>query len=198
MTRSRRDFVCAGPLAIAAALSSCRSPPARYYRLAPLPGATLPSANVRIGVLSVSTPDYLDQNGIAQGGGGYQFLLYNNDLWAGRLADMLQAVMVQNLAQRLPQATVIGGGGSIDMSFDVVVEIDVLRFDADSTGQMLLSAQIAIKPGHGHAFFVTRSLTKEDRIEQNTAADRVAAMSRLWATTADQIAAMVIKADNRS
>ena len=96
---------------------------------------------MRVGVLSISIPDDLNQNGIAYGGSGNQFDVYSNDLWAGRLADMLQDVMVQDLAQRLPQATVIGSGGSIGLPFDVIVEINVLRFDPDGTGNVVLSAQ---------------------------------------------------------
>jgi uncharacterized lipoprotein YmbA len=152
---------------------------------------------MRVGVLSISIPDDLNQDGIAYGGSGNQFGVYSNDLWAGRLAEMLQDVMVQNLAQRLPQATVIGGGGSIGLPFDVVVEINVLRFDPDGTGNVVLSAQLSVKAEHGHGSQVTRSLMQTAGVAQNVAPDFVASMNRLWAAAADQIAAMIIEADNR-
>jgi uncharacterized lipoprotein YmbA len=194
---SRRICLCNGTLAMAAALNGCRSPSAHYYRLLPSPGVIRESPQERVGVLSVSIPDYLDQSGIAQGGSGTQFQVYSNDLWAGRLADMLQAMMVQNLAQRLPQATVIGSGGSIGMSFDVTVEINVLRFDPDGAGQMVLSAQMAVKPERGHQTWITRSFTKSAPVAQNAAPDFVAAMNRLWAAAADQVAAMIVETDSR-
>jgi uncharacterized lipoprotein YmbA len=197
MNLSRRRCISNGAIAIAAALSGCRSPPAHYYRLLSSPGPVLESRPIRVGVRSINIPDDLDQNGIAHGGSGNQFEVYGNDLWAGRLAYMLQDVMVQNLAQRLPQATVIGSGGSIDLPFDVIVEINVLRFDPDGTDDVVLSAQVSVKSEHGHGFQITRSSAEKVRVEQNVAPDFVAAMNRLWAATADQIAAMIVEADNR-
>jgi uncharacterized lipoprotein YmbA len=198
MNLSRRRCISYGTIAIAATLSNCRSPPAHYYRLLASPGPVLESPPMRVGVFSVSIPDDLNQNGIAYGGSGNQFDVYSNDLWAGRLAEMLQDVMVQNLAQRLPQATVIGSGGSIGLPFDVIVEINVLRFDPDGTGNVVLSAQISVKSEHGHGSQDTQSLTRKAGVEQNSASDFVAAMNRLWAAAADQIAAMITEADDRA
>ena len=196
MNLSRRRCISNGTIAIAAALSGCRSPPAHYYRLLASPGLGLESPPMRVGVLSISIPDYLDQNGIAYGGSGNQLGIYSNDVWAGRLANMLQDVMVQNLAQRLPQATVVGSGGSIGLPFDVIVEINVLRFDPDGTGNVVLSAQISVKSEHGHGSQETRSLTEKAGVEQNAAPDFVAAMNRIWAATADQIATMIVDSDH--
>ena len=196
MNLSRRRCISNGALAIAATLSNCRSPPAHYYRLLASPGLVLESPPLRVGVLSISIPDDLDQNGIAYGGSGNQFDVYSNDLWAGRLAAMLQDVMVQNLAQRLPQATVVGSSGSIGLPFDAIVEINVLRFDPDGTGNVVLAAQISVKSEHGHGSQVTRSLTEKAGVERNAAPDFVAAMNWLWTAAADQIAAMIVEEDN--
>ncbi len=188
MSPSRRACLSAGPIMFAAALSACSSPPTHYYRLAVIAGTSRSSAPFTVGIRSVSIPGYLDQSGIAKGGGDYRFDVYSNDLWADQLASMLQAVMVQDLAQRLPTATVIGTGGSIGVSPDVLVEINVLRFDPDSAGQLVLNAQIAIKSGRTRALWATQSFAQHAPPDGVDASGIVAGMSLLWAAMAEQIA----------
>lgn len=57
---------------------------------------------------------------------------------------MLQAMMLRNLPQRLPAATVLGSGESINTSRDILIQIKLLRFDPNSRGEIILSVQIAI------------------------------------------------------
>ena len=192
MRASRRACLCAGPVLLAAALAACSSPPTQYYRLAMIPGTSNNAPPFTVAVRSVSIPGYLDQTGIAKGGSDYQFGVYSNDLWADQLSRMLQAVMVQDLAQRLPASTIIGSGGSIGVSTDVLVEINVLRFDPDSTGKIALTAQFAIKSGRTRALWRTQT---SERIAAPPGVDisnSVATMSMLWAAMADQIANSIV------
>jgi uncharacterized lipoprotein YmbA len=175
----------------ALALAGCASsPPTNYYRMAAAPGASLGVAPVSIGVRSITIPGYLNQTGIAKPSSAYQFASYPNELWAEPLADMLQGVMVQDLAQRLPSATVIADGGGIQAPAGELVEMNIMRFDPGPDGQIVLQAQVAIKTGAKRALCATRTL-------QSTAAPgpgatgTVAVMSTLWAAAADQVAAMV-------
>jgi uncharacterized lipoprotein YmbA len=193
MNASRRTCLCVGPVMLAAALAACSSPPAQYYRLAVIPGAIHNDAPFSLGVRSISIPGYLNQDGIAKNTANYQFGVYSNELWADRLADMLQAVMVQDLAQRLPESMVIGSGGSIIESSDVLIEINVLRFDPDSTGKIVLTAQIAIKSGRTRALWTTRTFENSATPENASAADIVAKMSMLWATLADNVADLIVQ-----
>jgi uncharacterized lipoprotein YmbA len=193
MNTSRRACLRAGPVILAAALAACASAPAQYYRLAAIPGAIRNGAPSSIGVRSISIPGYLDQNGIAKGTGDYQFGVYSNELWADRLDDMLQSVMVQDLAQRLPAATVIGSGGSIGMSSDVLIEINVLRFDPDSTGKIILTTQIAIKSGRTRALWATRTFQNSATPDNANVSYIVATMSMLWASMADQVADLIVE-----
>ena len=105
MSVSRRACLCAGTVLLTAPAGCSSSPPTRYYRLAVLPGTSHHTPPFTVSVRSVSIPGYLDQTGIAKSGGDYQFSVYGNDLWADQLANMLQSAMVQDLAQRLPEAT---------------------------------------------------------------------------------------------
>jgi len=104
----RRLLLAAG----AAALTGCAATPTNYYRLAAIPGAIRTGITARIGVRGVSIPGYLDQTGIVRVSGAYQFDTYANELWAEPLAGMLQAVLVQDLAQILPGTTVLASGGA--------------------------------------------------------------------------------------
>ena len=104
----RRRLLQMSPGVAAAALAGCSAPPASYYRIIPVPGAVLHTGAETIRVREIGVPGYLLQNGIAQASGSYQLVTAANALWAEPLPAMLQAVLVQNLTQRLPQMIEIG------------------------------------------------------------------------------------------
>jgi uncharacterized lipoprotein YmbA len=106
---------------------------------------------------------------------------------------MLQAAMVQDLAQRLPAATVLGSGGTIGVTADVLIEINVLRFDPDSTGKIVLSAQFAVRSEHTHALLTAQTYQSSAVPEGTDVSYSVAAMSQLLATMADQIAGLIVE-----
>ncbi len=175
----------------AAVLAGCASPPTNYYRIVAAPGPPVSLAAVSVGVRSIVIPGYLDQNNIARAGGAYQFNTYPNDLWAEPLAAMLQSVLVQNLADRLPNAAIIPSGGGIETASRLLLEINILRFDPTPDGQVLLLAQAAIKSGNTRKLLATKTM----RISAAGGADAtsiVAAMSALWADFASQTAALII------
>jgi uncharacterized lipoprotein YmbA len=145
---------------------------------------------VTVVVRSVSVPGYLDQDGIGKAGGVYEFSSYPNDVWAEPLADMLQGVMVQELSQRLPGATVLPDGGAIGAPADAVVEVNVLRFDPDAAGDVILDAQIAVRRGTGNKVWRTVDFMRQAR-GGDSAVAIVAAMSALWSQAADATALLL-------
>jgi uncharacterized lipoprotein YmbA len=193
MKMERRALLCAWPTLVAAGLAACTSPPARYYRLAAVPGPTCSDGPPTIGVRSISIPGYLDQNGIAKPSGDYQFDSYSNELWAEPLADMLQATMVQDLVQRLPESTVTGSGGGIGVPSDVLVEINVSRFDPDPAGRIVLTMQIAIQSGGSRTLWMVRTFDNSSAPAGNDGSQITAAMSTLWAAAADEIGSLVVE-----
>jgi uncharacterized lipoprotein YmbA len=184
----RRIFLSGAGLTLAGCV---RTAMVNAYRLAPLPGAVRPGGPASIGVRSVGIPGYLDQNGIVRAAGAYQFNTYENEIWAEPLAGMLQAVMVQDLAQILPASTVLASGGAIDSPVQVDIEINVQKFDPDQAGQMVLLAQVAVKDGQSHAGLGTRTLSLTCPVGLGVTGT-VAAMSALWGQAAGQIAAMLV------
>jgi uncharacterized lipoprotein YmbA len=193
MNISRRISLFAGASMLTAVLTSCRSPPARYYRLAPVPSTSLVGAPRIVSVLSVTIPAYLNQDGIAKLDGGYRFSSYSNDLWAEPLSDMLQTVMVQNLEQRLTGATVIASGGSIGVPSDARVEINVLKFDSGNDGRVSLIAQIAVKLRSNRTEWQTQTFSRSKSPAGPSVSDIVAVMSTLWAEAADVAARLVVQ-----
>ena len=190
MTLPSRRFMLLGAATLA--LTGCASsPPAQYYQLAALPGPIRPGITMRIGVRSIEIPGYLDQTNIAQPAGSYQFSSAANALWAQPLASMLQSVMVQNLAQRLPDATVIASGGAIGAPADLLLEINLLRFDPDPSGNIQLTAQFAIRTAAGQPDWQIQTFSANATQTGSTTADAVAAMSKLWAEAADQLAGRI-------
>jgi uncharacterized lipoprotein YmbA len=176
---------------VAVGLAGCAAaPPTVYYRMAAQPGPVHDSAPLSIVVRGIGLPGYLDQTGIAKPAGAYEFASYANALWAEPLGDMLQSVMVQDLAQALPEATVTASGGAVGAAPGVLVEINILRFDPDPYGRMRLLAQVAVKTGP------ERTLCGAKTLQSSAAPDAgvtgiVAAMSGLWAGAAGQVADMV-------
>ena len=190
MSVNRRAVLRGTPALLAAALAACGSLPAQYYRLAAVAGPPRQGATGTVGVRGISIPGYLDQNGIVKPSGAYQLDSFANELWAEPLGDMLQAVMVQDLAQRLPGATVVASGGAISVPEDVLVEINVLGFEPDAAGQVTLSAQIAVKSGADRTLWSARNV-QQSAAAGTGAAGTVVAMSTLWGMAADQAAQMI-------
>ena len=82
-----------------AALAGCSSPNPNYYRLGATSGPAVPDGPPTVEVRSVSIPGYLDRQGIVKRAGDFKLDIHTNDIWAEPLADMLQATLVQDLAQ---------------------------------------------------------------------------------------------------
>jgi uncharacterized lipoprotein YmbA len=185
----RRRGMLLGAVSVAG-LAGC-SPAAAQYRLLAEPGPVLGGAGLAVGVRSMSLPGYLDQNSIVSSGAGYQVARFPNDVWAESLADMLQSVMVQELAQRLPAATVIATGGAIGAPVGVVVEMNVLRFDPDQEGRIALDVQISVRRGSDARQWRTLDFARQAAASGAGAVGIVAAMSGLWGQAADQVAALL-------
>jgi uncharacterized protein len=169
-----------------AGLAGCASQPTQYYRLSVLPGPILNTPPQSIRIRNISIPGYLDQNNIAKPGWAYQFDSYQNALWADGLANMLQSTLLEDLTQRLPQVTVTGNG-AIGAPAGLLVEINVLRFDPDPSGSIILIAQIALKNADG-SFRLTKTNQSSAMPATSDAAGIAAAMSALWADLANEIA----------
>ncbi len=173
----------------AAILSACASAPVHSWRIAAVPGAVRGGTGIRITVRNIGLPSAMNQSGVPKPGGIYAADTFPNDLWAAPLAAMLQTAMVENLAQRLPTDTVLADGGAIGAAPDQLIEIQVLTFTPDISGNIVLSAQLAARPATQQNWQL-QSFTAMAAGGQ-TAETIAAAMSTLWGEAADRLAGML-------
>ncbi len=186
MTLSRRRILRITSGVALAGLAGCASTPTLYYRLSALPGPVLNTAPQTIRIRKVSIPAYLDQTKIAKPGAAYELASFPNALWADQLGNMLQSTLVENLTQRLPQTTVTGSG-AIGAPAGLLVEINVLRFDPDSSGSIVLIVQFALKNPNG-SLRLTKTIQSSGTPATPDPAGTAAAMSTLWAGFANTVA----------
>ena len=176
-----------------AALAGCSSPNPNYYRLGATSGPAVPDGPPTVEVRSVSIPGYLDRQGIVKRAGDFKLDIHTNDIWAEPLADMLQATLVQDLAQRMPGTTVIASGGSIGASANLIIETNVMRFDPNPDGTLTLQAQVAVRDGQSLNIIVTRTIEESGPANEPVVANIVASMSTLLGTAASDIATLLAR-----
>ena len=181
----RRFLLLLGTLALA----GCGGARIQSYQLAPVPGAVRGGTGARIGVRSIGVPAALAQSSLPMPGSAYEANSFSNDQWAGSLPAQLQSTMVQNLAQRLPGDLVIASGGTIGAAPDIYVEINVLAFSPDASGNITLQAQLATR--HANAQDWQLQNFRSSAAGGNTPDGIAAAMSTLWGQAADYVAEMI-------
>jgi uncharacterized lipoprotein YmbA len=183
MRLSRRSAL----LALLAVPAACSSPNPNLYVLATVPGATHGGAPRVIQLRTISIAHYLERSQIVRSSEGYRMDVLSNDWWGEPLDTMLGRILVQELNQRLPGATVYGDSGAISTPADATVEINVQRFDLDRDGALLMAAQIAVDRNRA----VSRGVALMVRPADGTTQALVAAMSSAVAQLADTVAGML-------
>ncbi|HET8995185.1 MAG TPA: PqiC family protein [Acetobacteraceae bacterium] len=137
-------------LVLAALLpAACASPNPALFTLAAEPGQTQGNGPKLVKVREVSLPHYMERSEIVRSTENYQLVVLPNDWWGESLSSMMNRVLVQDLSQRLPDSTVVSEIGAISGTPNAAVAINVLRFDADRSGAVVLDAEIAVN-GHPH------------------------------------------------
>jgi uncharacterized lipoprotein YmbA len=174
-----------------AILSGCASPDANFYTLQPVPGPMATASSLTLAKdIEVRTPGlagYLDRSDVVLKDADYRLGVNEQQRWAEPLADMIGRVLTEDLAQRLPQNSVFGQGGAISADPDARVEVDIQRFDADASGTVTLSAQVAIEAGRSHAPLMTRHVALTATPASPAPAALAATLSDLLGQLADVI-----------
>ena len=181
----------AAALVLAAVLAACASPNPELYTLAALPGARAQVPLHGIEVRRIGLAGYLDRPEIVRSSAAFRLVLAENQRWGEPLGGMLDRVFAEDLVERLPDTAVFAESGAISTAPDMVLEVDVQRFDAEADGTLVLLAQVAMRPGDaGHAA-EARTLRLTATPASATTRDHVAAMSRALADLADRVVAML-------
>lgn len=141
--RSPRAFwLVAGALASIACASS---PEPQFYTLFPRDGSTLASEPLEVQLQRPGLPGYLDRPQIVRHEKPGRLEFSGAARWGAPLEKMVGDILAQNLAQRLPKASVYGESGAISSSPDVLVEVDIQRFELTDHGAVELVAQVAVR-----------------------------------------------------
>ncbi len=174
--------------AACALLAACSSPDPTYYTLQTTPGTPMPGVPGTVEVRRPGLAGYLDRSDIVLKSQSYKLSLNSQKQWAEPLGDMIGRVLTQDLSQRLPGKSVFTQSGAITADADMRVEVDIQAFDADGSGDVVLTAQVAIEGGITHHPLSTRHVSLRAPLSGAGEADQVAAMSGLLGTLADQVA----------
>ncbi|MDB5400334.1 MAG: uncharacterized protein QOD93_6973 [Acetobacteraceae bacterium] len=178
------------------AAASCTSADPKLYTIAPVPGSELSGAPKLVALHGVGVAQYLLRSPIVQSSADYRIVLRANAWWGEPVDAMLGRVLVEDLAQRLPQSTIYTSAGAVTGSPDATIELEVQRLDLDRDGNLVLVAQ-------GSVTFKNRASpdTRSFRISQPPPSPgvdgQVAATSTALAQVADRLAGMLAAGPGR-
>ena len=176
------------PFAALLILAGCASPDPTYYTLQPVPGTALAGGPATVEVRRPGLAGYLDRSDVVLRSAGYQLAVNSQIRWAEPLGDMIGRVLTQDLSQRLPGSSVFSQSGAITADAQLRVEVDVQGFDTDASGQVVLTAELAVERGATHVPLATRRLVLTATPPGPGAANLASAMSGLLGRLADAAA----------
>ena len=178
-----------GFLAMPLLLAACASPEPAYFTLAARSGAPLTGGARLVELRRIGLAGYLDRPEIVRTSADYRLKLGAGERWGEPLGALVARVLAEDLNTRLPGSSVFTSSGSISAEPDATIELDLQRFDADATGQVVLLAQVAVSRGRARAAARTVRLVVTPTGPSTT--DLVAALSMALAQLADQVAPML-------
>ncbi len=182
-----------GALLAGLALAACGSTPEpRVFTLVPMPGAAPVAGPSTVAVRSVGLAKYLDRPQIVRSANDVELHVTDLERWAEPLGDMIGRVLVDNLSQRLRNARVFQESGPVSVTPAAVVELEVSRFDLDSSGTVRLQGQAAVRRANGRVSGPV-PLDAAARPAGTGAADLARAMSEALGTASDRIATLVAR-----
>jgi uncharacterized lipoprotein YmbA len=181
-------------LAAALLLVGCAdSQPTRFYTLSPLMAArsdTPPPVkpDLTIGVGPVTMPPYLDRSQLVTRAGSNRVALADFDSWAEPLDGLFARVLAENLAILLGTDDVLLLPQRRLLPLDYQVEVDVTRFDVDTSGNAVLDARWWVFDQDGERLLRNghSAITERTQAGDHTAA--AAALSRALGTMSGEIA----------
>ena len=185
------------------ALTGCLggpSGPTNFYMLSPLSpsqaGTAAASAEgrIRIGLVTVVVPEYLNRNEIVVNLDNTVYRLAEFNQWAEPLNNNLTRVLEENLTNLLR-------GDSIDVFLasdssipaDYRLEVDVLRLDGNLGGQVALISQWALLETEEGGLILMRRSEYQELAVDNTYKGLVLAQSRMIENLSRDIAAVIKK-----
>jgi uncharacterized lipoprotein YmbA len=185
------------------ALTGCLggpSGPTNFYMLSPLSpsqagtSAATAEGRIRIGLVTVVVPEYLNRNEIVVNLDNTVYRLAEFNQWAEPLNNNLTRVLEENLTNLLR-------GDSIDVFLasdssipaDYRLEVDVLRLDGNLGGQVALISQWALLETEDGGLILMRRSEYQELAADQTVKELVLAQSRMIEKLSRDIATVIKK-----
>ena len=168
--------------------------PSKFYILSPMPAGesvTATGNEPAIGLGPVVMPKYLDRPQIVQRAGDNQLLLAESHRWAEPLANNFTRVLAENLAATIPVDQVAVYPWNRTTRVDYQVSVDVMRFDADTNGNAVLSSDWKVLETESNEVIAMKRSTFSEAALATDYAAIVAAQSRLLAAFAREITGVI-------
>jgi uncharacterized lipoprotein YmbA len=175
-----------------ALLASCASPSVELYTLVAVPGAPHRARVREVELRRIGLAGYLDRPEIVRSA-GTRIHVTDRERWGEPLGGMIGRVFTEDLVQRLPGTAVYSDTGAITARPDLVLEIDIQRFDTDPSGTVVLLAQTAMRHDSGEPVAVADTLRITLATGSPDTASLVAAMSAALGELADRVAERVAR-----
>lgn len=175
---------------LALTVAACgTSPDPTLYTLTARAGPVQQTRALAVELRRIGLAGYLDRSAIVRATVQNRLRVADFDRWGEPLGRMIERVLTENLVERLPNASVFSEAGAISTRPDLVLEIDIQRFDPDANGTLILLAQLALRRDGTNATATTLRLTRP--IPDATVEAQVAAMSDLLGDLADKVATAI-------
>lgn len=181
-------------LVAAAALAACASPTPELFTLAPVPGPQRRLSAHSVELRRIGLAGYLDRPEIVRAAADYRVTVATNQRWGESLGSMLDRVFTEDLVERLPGTAVFTEAGAISTAPDLVLELDVMRFDSDATGTLVLLAQVAVRRADARAAAHAETVRLTAAPASTATRDLVAAMSTALGALADRVVSLLAAA----
>lgn len=176
-------------LLLAALLGSCASsPPTQFYTLEAVQPQerTLHSSSGPIQVAPVHMPAVLERQEIVSQRGANEIILSSRHRWAAPLGEMTRRTLTQDLLERLSASQVVLPEQPAPAGTREVV-VDVLKFQSDPMGGVVLQGSWSLVPAGADAPSLTRNIALAEPASTTKYTDQVQVMSRLIGRLADDI-----------
>ncbi len=184
----RRDVLLAPALV---ALWGCTSADPAIYTLRAVPGETTGGGPTTVKLARPGLAGYLDRPEIVRDSTANRLKLNSGERWGEPVGDMIGRVLALDLSQRLPGTSVFTEAGTISVDAAATVELDIQRFDLDTSGMVVLLAQVAVEQANSHEPSLTRSLRETVTPSGTGTPELVTAMSAALGQMADQVAGLL-------
>jgi uncharacterized lipoprotein YmbA len=177
------------------ALAGCATtPPSRFYILSPVAAdsAAQPAGHATaVGVGPIELPKYLDRPQIAVRTGANELGFNETHRWAEPLQDNVTGVLAENLSLLVPtdRISVYPWGRTTVIDYQVVAEI--LRFDADASGNVVLSVYWTLYRDESRQVVAKNKAVFTEPVGGTGYAEIVTALSRALAALSREIAGSI-------